>query len=185
MGPDCIVLHTLARQQDRASQEVLKHVYHLRIDWIQVSRPGRNIEGQYRVFSGRPFPGTADLTQPSNAGLAAIHVCLVGDFDEGHPANALLRKGILIVERLTRRYEIPLHKIFGHSELAHQLGDGWPCGNPRQCPGKGFNAERLRRKLQSALAEKRDRSDARRTQAWFAPGFAPPGVAQGESAKSA
>jgi N-acetyl-anhydromuramyl-L-alanine amidase AmpD len=66
-----------------------------------------------------------------------IGICLVGNFNDYRPTEAQMASLAQLIRYLTARYDIPQGRIYGHGQL-----------KPTDCPGRLFDYEDLRRRLQ-------------------------------------
>src|SRR5262245_45884776 len=90
----------------------------------------------YEVLMGRSEldPGAACPQEEMNA--RALHVCCVGNYDDGPPPSALLEAlvGLVILPAMVE-YGLPPERIIGHRDIDAN----------RTCPGTRFDLEIVRR----------------------------------------
>ena len=90
--------------------------------------------------------------KPSNgckyANAAALHVCLIGDFDKDAPTERRMEKLADLLAFWCRKYGLDPHTaIFGHGEMQRRIGKE---GYSKTCPGRNVSLNAVR----DAVAEK-------------------------------
>jgi N-acetylmuramoyl-L-alanine amidase len=100
------------------------------------------VDDRFYTVVGRPEHHKAAACYQAEMNDKAIHVCLVGNFDEVTPPywmTATLIKRVLLP--VMYRYNIPVERIVGHSEYAPY----------KSCPGRLLNLAALRDKVRKEL----------------------------------
>lgn len=72
------------------------------------------------------------VTEHPEFNTEGIGICLIGDFDLNVPTPAQMTSLEILIQRLQRRYGIPLERVIAHGELKNT-----------QCPGRRFPLETL------------------------------------------
>lgn len=72
-----------------------------------------------------------------------LGLCIVGNYDEEHPNNELIRLAIKrVVIPWCKTFHVSAHRVIGHRELD---------GVSKSCPGRRFDMDRFRSLIQEAL----------------------------------
>jgi N-acetyl-anhydromuramyl-L-alanine amidase AmpD len=82
-----------------------------------------------------------------------IGICLVGNFNRYHPSRKQTEALISLVDRLRKRYGIPIRSIKGHREWS---------GERSECPGRYLSMTRLRERLKDMDLRETERKNADR-----------------------
>ncbi len=75
----------------------------------------------------------------------SIGICLVGNFDIDKPTIAQMEALERLCRDIMARYKIPASKVLGHGEVA-----------ATNCPGKNFDMDAFRKRLEGKPVEKKD-----------------------------
>jgi hypothetical protein len=74
-----------------------------------------------------------------------IGICLVGNFQSGHPTAAQMASLTSLVSYLAAKYHIPAANILGHREAVAMMHEG----RGTECPGRNFDMDAFRQVIRS------------------------------------
>lgn len=100
----------------------------------------------YYAMVGRPEDEIAAACKEAQMNARAVHVCLVGDFDQVPPRLALLECAVRrVILPVMHRHGITADRIIGHRDAGLMDGFEWQKGQYKSCPGRAFDLEVIRR----------------------------------------
>lgn len=88
----------------------------------------------YEILVGRMVEEEAAACKEGSMNRLGIHICLVGNFDEGPVPEAQWKAAVRLVASLMQQFQIPVGRIWGHRDFANKT-----------CPGVRFDLEAFRR----------------------------------------
>lgn len=144
-----LVLHHSGTEDGSALSVPAIRQYHLDKGWADVGyhflielfdRPDDSAPGQYLMVAGRPLLARAAGEPQQGMNKKGIHICCVGNFDEGPPPDGLLRFLFPHLADLMDVFDIPLENVIGHREIG-------TVGNYKRCPGRLWNMPGFRQQL--------------------------------------
>jgi hypothetical protein len=144
---DAIVLHHSASWQD--NYQSIRHFhmkqtagikdarYHLILSNGRAGVPAGHLEatGRYRYL------GYSLATRNRGYNLTAVHICLIGNYDQRPVAGALQPAIGHALKTISEKYHIPLKKILFHRDVGKTV-----------CPGRYITKEKMQGWINSASA---------------------------------
>lgn len=136
-----IVHHSLTKDGDTVSWGAIED-YHTKTEgWDDIGYHAgvEIINGRAYALVGRPLQYEAAATKEAHMNARALHVCVVGNFDDVLPSEAVL--SVLISRVLMPwmvRFNIPVENVMGHRDFTPY----------KSCPGKKFDLVKLRERIQ-------------------------------------
>lgn len=106
------------------------------------------IGGRYYTMVGRSESEDAAACKEAGMNRHAIHVCLIGNFDDAPPDPAMLeaaKRRILLP--IMRRHSMTPENVIGHRDAGLIAGFDWRKGQYKSCPGRAFDLDLVRRLL--------------------------------------
>ncbi len=138
-APEYIVLHTLAYRYP-ADIDLVRR-------WHTEERGWDDVGYHYLVRrTGEVQTGRDENTPGAHArgyNRRSIGIALEGHGDHERPGFCQILGLFRLIDDISRRYEIPPHKVIGHRET----------GSPKTCPGKLIDMDALRALLFEYMTE--------------------------------
>lgn len=104
------------------------------------------IGDRYYVIVGRPEEEIAAACVEAQMNSRAIHVCLVGNYDERPPALRMLEVATRrIFLPVMHRHGITPERVIGHRDAGLMDGFDWRRGQFKSCPGRAFDLDVVRK----------------------------------------
>jgi N-acetylmuramoyl-L-alanine amidase len=98
-----------------------------------------SIESTFR-WKGQKTGAHCKTDYSNWANIDGIGICLVGNFDESRPSGNQMESLSKLVRFLSKRYNIPAGRIYGHNTTPGH-------STKTDCPGKNFSMSRLKATL--------------------------------------
>lgn len=130
-----VVHHSLTKDGATVSWDAIRRFHVVEQGWraigyhFGIERIGETVE----VLIGRMPDDDAAAVKENGLNRTAIHVCLVGNFDEAPVPPEQWKKAVELIAWIARAFHIPTTRIYGHRDF-----------NPKSCPGTNFDLKAFR-----------------------------------------
>ena len=142
MKTHLVVHHSLTRDSETVSWQAIRR-YHKSKGWIDVGYHYgvEGISGEYEMLVGRPVLSRAAAAHEAGMNRLGVHVCFVGNFDDGPPPEKMLSFAIPHLTDICEALRIPIDRehVIGHREVAPY----------KTCPGSQFDLDLFVERLQA------------------------------------
>jgi len=101
----------------------------------------------YEILVGRMPNETGAHCTHSGMNRKSIGICMIGNFDEYLPSDALLIRLRKFTLGLMNLLDIPPENVIGHRDAGLMDGFDWRKGEYKSCPGKRFPLDEFKLSL--------------------------------------
>jgi N-acetylmuramoyl-L-alanine amidase len=140
-----IIHHSLTKDSETVSWSAIRRFHKEVRGWQDIGYHAgiEKIGGDYEILMGRFFAEVGAHTKELMMNSRGIGICCVGNFDAEPPPEEMLVKLVKFVNWIRRLYDIDAQHVLGHGEVQAMAR----VPEPKSCPGKMFNMEKLRGRL--------------------------------------
>ena len=137
MKTHVVLHHSLTRDSGTVSAQAIRRYHVETLRWRDVGYHFlvERIEDRYEMIVGRPLLSRAAAAYQQSMNRIGVHYCLVGNFDNEAPPDALLE--------FVAPHVADVMEVFGMDGLEHIIGHR-DVASYKTCPGKLFDVVKFR-----------------------------------------
>jgi hypothetical protein len=124
-----IIHHSLTKDSGTVSWGAIREFHVKENGWNNIGYHAgvELINNHYEILIGRPWDEMGAHTKGYNSD--SLGVCLVGNFDEEKPSDAILYSGSQLIKYWMRTFHISVTNVYGHHDF----------NKDKSCPGTKFD----------------------------------------------